>query len=417
MEPLLAVSAALPVTAALASLAVVGAVLLASSRAARSWLDRALALPSPTHGPSLAGVNALRGFAALWVALFHFWQWPGATSEVPMSTFSIITYGGRAVPLFVVISGFVIWGTASHIATILDLRRYAINRILRLFPLFAVVVLATMVLGYFNSRGILPGQSMWKAALHELVMARSFNSSFFLLPPSWSLFIEVNFYVLAPIAAALITRRKLLVLSVLALAFYLAEFAGDAREFGLWKYFFIGMLARELGDAQPASLPEAVPVASFAAGAGLLLLDLRYDWVASGLNALGIPGWPVYGDLTFGLGLASAALIFGAVKSRSIGRVLGIMPFRMLGGVSYSIFLWHGVLVTLDTPIYFTVDGKVVRTAVKSFPPDFGWPMLVIVVPALLIVGVASFLLIERPFLRLRPRRSATEGPAPVSTA
>lgn len=404
MDNLNAIAATFPAVSALAAVAYAGLLVVILSGSARAWFSAKVAFPASSQGRSWAAIDSLRGLAALWVALFHFWEWPTTAFRQPLSTFEVITYGPKAVPIFVVISGFLIWGSVQRIRSLDDLRRYGINRLLRLFPAYLAVVAATLLVGGLLGHGAVPGAWPWKLALHETMMAAAFDSRVMVIPQAWSLFIELQFYLLAPVAAALLNRRKTLVLSVAVLVFYLSEFPGDLRNFGLWKFFFIGMLARELAGGPLGKLPDAVQLAVFAAGVALLVVDFRYDWVSSAFALLHLTAAPVGRHLSLGLGIAAGAMVFAAANSAWIERLFGTRPLQMLGVISYSVFLWHGVLITLDLPITFSPFGTIDQAAPIRITADFGWPLLAIAIPALVLVSTASFLLIERPFLMRRPK-------------
>jgi peptidoglycan/LPS O-acetylase OafA/YrhL len=91
-------------------------------------------------------LDALRGLAALWVVLFHytfgvgyFWL-NGDFAAARLLTPSIPNLEGlRAVDLFFIVSGFVIFMTIENTASVMD---FVVSRVSRLFPafLFAVVM-------------------------------------------------------------------------------------------------------------------------------------------------------------------------------------------------------------------------------------------------------------------------------------
>src|SRR5215472_16384757 len=193
-----------PVTTTLAIIGWLGAGLYCVRPGFRQWLDKRLRMPTPsTHSP-LQTVDALRGLAALWVATFHFWQWTTPYFEASRRAVPIISGGERAVPLFVILSGFLIWRSIRVIRTRDDLVRYAGNRFLRLYPLYAAVTLVLFVAGQTD-----PGVNRLRGLASDLLMARAFGSPLFLAPHAWSLYVEVIFYLAAPVIAAAFGKRAL----------------------------------------------------------------------------------------------------------------------------------------------------------------------------------------------------------------
>jgi peptidoglycan/LPS O-acetylase OafA/YrhL len=79
-------------------------------------------------------------------------------------------------------------------------------------------------------------------------------------------------------------------------------------------------------------------------------------------------------------------------------RALDWRPLALIGVVSYSIYLWHVLIVNE------LVEG----TGVTGV-----WAVLAVSVPAVLAVATVSYLLVERPFLRLRRRWGSTLTPSP----
>jgi peptidoglycan/LPS O-acetylase OafA/YrhL len=76
---------------------------------------------------------------------------------------------------------------------------------------------------------------------------------------------------------------------------------------------------------------------------------------------------------------SSAAVVFGAIHTKPFIRVLELRPMVWIGKLSYSLYLWHGVGLE----------------AGSAFSPWLRYPMT-------LVLAIASHLLVERPFLRVK---------------
>src|SRR5690349_3459422 len=85
------------------------------------------------------GIQYLRGFAAMYVMIFHL----GSLCGVELTG-----TGGRTARLFFVISGFIITWTFRRTAepVLLQLKRYAIRRAARIYPPYWVMLLITLPL-------------------------------------------------------------------------------------------------------------------------------------------------------------------------------------------------------------------------------------------------------------------------------
>src|SRR3978361_647441 len=90
-------------------------------------------------------VQVLRFFAALAVVAFHALGAPPKGFEVPESALPFaLSYGGRGVDLFFVISGFIIF-YATHAAALTP-AQFLRRRIERIVPLYYVVIFAVVAL-------------------------------------------------------------------------------------------------------------------------------------------------------------------------------------------------------------------------------------------------------------------------------
>src|SRR4051812_24044448 len=183
----------------------------------------------------LARFESLRALAALGVLAGHAWglhhaYGPSGDDTLPER---LIYGGGYGVFVFFALSGYLLFRPLARAAfgagERIDLAGYARNRALRILPLYVVVA---GVLFVVEGGGGSPG---------EWLRFATFTQNFFsdtvldLDAPMWSLIIEVQFYVLLPLAAlglAWVSRRRL----GLAAAFLVvAGLAGGAPPAGAVK--------------------------------------------------------------------------------------------------------------------------------------------------------------------------------------
>jgi len=233
-------SNALTTILALAFYAAVLALVL--SARVRDWVDRYLSMPRPSNQRHLASLDALRGLAALIIAAFHGWQWPGAPPHVVPA---FIENGSKAVPVFVALSGFLIYRAVLPIDSGDQLRRYLRNRFFRIFPLYAASVVVLAALGCLGD-----SQNRLAEFLANLFVLRSFGSPLFANPPVWSLYVEIMFYLLLPIAVIAFGKRTPLAAAIGIVVLALTDLPGP-REFMLCKYFLVGILASETASRWP----------------------------------------------------------------------------------------------------------------------------------------------------------------------
>jgi len=339
--------------------------------------------------------------AALFVAIFHTWQWSNPVFNDTLSWLPFIARGDKAVPIFVTLSGLLIHRSLARVQAIDSLRTYISRRFLRLFPVyFATVVVSLVFLGPFQIN--LP---KIQYALIETFMLRSFGFPGFINPQAWSLYVEVLFYATAPIFVVASYKRPVL-WALLALAVFSLGDAVGPRELGLWKYFLFGCIASQA--IARITLGQVSAAVMVVAGLAIIAYDISggHDWIAKSIMRLSGGGVVIRGGhpaYTLTLGLGVVMVTVGAVQSSLFCRLLEVTPLRALGSISYSLFMWHSFMIVINFPITFNGLGAPVTIA--PLPPAMPtWYLLAVVVPALLMVSSISYLLLERPFLLMRRR-------------
>jgi peptidoglycan/LPS O-acetylase OafA/YrhL len=347
-------------------------------------------------------IESLRAIAALGVMQGHIYGTAHGYGPLTSSTFArrILFGGGYGVFVFFALSGYLLYwpfarrdygGGAS-----INLRQYAINRALRILPLYyAVIVILLLVQEHGGSLTQWASFTTWT----ETFSQRTFGTVDGVV---WSLIVELHFYILLPFLALALNRiaagrRSLAAIGLLALGI---------ASWGLWmvvtKWTHASLLWRY---SLPATFYFFVP--------GMLVALIRVSWRER------VPGWlrgaaasadawvlasaalwlVVFWqyDLTLAVALASFLLVGACVlplRSGRIVRALEWRPLAMLGVASYSLYLWHMPLIRL--------------IAGQTSLPTYGYAGLVIrVAPVACLVAVASYAVIESPFLRLRRRWSS----------
>lgn len=350
----------------------------------------------------LPGLDGLRGLAALCVLTFHVWLYrdgvparvvPGDAVSGALSSLRI------ALVFFFVLSGFLL---ARDLRRWLDggvraasLRRYAGRRARRILPAYWVALLGTLLLvwGGTTEQGIRlpPAERLW--AFPVLAQNYFSDSVMTLNPVTWTLAIEVAFYVLLPLLAlllVLIRGRHLLWAAALLIGVSLAANVGaQIQEWDLparktlvpfLGYFGVGMAVAWLADRrrEPLGGPATVALAL----GGVAVVAAWSAWQLSVEN----PGDHFWlGVLqhvpsSFGFG----ALVWaGAQGGGAAARAMAARPLVSLGLVSYGFYLWH-------LPILLGLNR------LGDWPAGLLW---LATMALSLPVAIASWRLIERPAL------------------
>jgi len=303
--------------------------------------------------------------------------------------FRIIGNGDCGVSLFFIVSGFVLaLPFARHFfagAQPVSLRKYFIRRLTRLEPPYVISILLFVILLSVYARhfsvGVLAHAAVTMLYLHRLV----YGERTFINPVSWSLEIEIQFYILAPLFMQLYrVRGKLLrrvLIASLLIAISIFQFAivdsPRASESILFyaQFFLMGLLIADIyivdGDRiRPSLLCDAAGVLGF-----VLSFCMTRTYVTSHV----VMPWTM-------------ALLFAAALRGVVLRRFFATPWiAAIGGMCYSIYLMHFQMIA----VFF----KLTR---KSIVPDFDFlgnfaiQLLVTGVPVMAI-SLAFYLLIERP--------------------
>lgn len=361
-----------------------------------------LAMPRPATQPQVAVLESARGLAALLVTLAHIWVFtrPLMDATQQQGWLGLAVAGNKAVPIFVVLSGLLIYRACRALASLDDLRRYALRRFWRVYPVYLLSVLCLHALGQAPAQ---PGV-LWT----DVLMVRVLTQGALPLgnPVAWSVYVEVLMYALMPLWV-LVCRRHALVLALLTVALLMQVDPLGSRELWLWKYFFAGVIASECADRLGPRLGGAGHALLAAAGAALLVLDFQvtpagtaaHDWAhAWGLVQKNLA------EYTIGLGLGTVLLLVGVLGCAPLARALSVPPLRMLGAISYSLFMMHPVFLVLAFP---ALQLQQVPQLQSGFDPALRapvWYAPALVLPGVLAWAAVVFVLIERPLMALRPR-------------
>ncbi len=124
----------------------------------------------------LLELDALRGFAAFGVCLFHF---------------GLFKFGVAGVDLFFVISGFVIYMSISNSDSIKD---FMASRFIRLFPCYWLSILIAIIAMRLLTHHLI--HYKWNFVLGNLLMLQPVFKTKDLVGAYWTLYVELTFYIL-----------------------------------------------------------------------------------------------------------------------------------------------------------------------------------------------------------------------------
>lgn len=331
-------------------------------------------------------IEGLRALAVLLVIAYHY-QFPG------------ITGGFIGVDVFFVISGFVITQLLmrSMAQGTFSFADFYARRIRRLVPVFLLVSTASFLLisPYYLDDDYYVFSKSWLSSLvgvsnfyyfSELNQYFAPETQSLTLLHTWSLAVEEQFYLLWPLTLLLVWRCfrswggvrvfLFIVLLALLLSVYLAETAPKAAYYLLPARLFELLLGA--GVALHASrLPVLQSwMAQIVATTGLVLI------VATGLLLDNSDHFPGYNALWPTLG--TALIIYAGLHQPGtwVARLLSLRWMVFLGGISYSLYLWHWPIVAL---LHYQLV-------------ELTWPIRLSMVAGVILLSWLSYRLVENPF-------------------
>lgn len=304
-------------------------------------MPRTANVPLPSHRHFLV-LDALRGVAAISVALYHACAIFGATQLLPKAFL--------AVDFFFLLSGIVVAHAYEERLKKGEIVKYLERRAIRLYPmiLFGACIGMSVLLTSPAARHM-PGMSVIVLGLSAMlcipiVRANLYPGSHSIAPinvPSWSLFFELFANALYGLVAKRLTNRLLLVIvlgSLLAEGFGIAKFnganIGDYTESFKWGFarvlfpFFLGVLINR------AIVPrEHAPSRTTPALLAMILVA-----------TLCVPSWGSWTGISelVAIAIIYPAIIMAAMNATVTSQQGGVLTW--IGAVSYPLYAIHSPL-------------------------------------------------------------------------
>ena len=371
-------------------------------------------------------LDGLRGLAILLVVIFHVWQiswWDfSKLTGGNVNLWWLPKVGFIGVELFFVLSGFCI-GYPFAAGKNYGWKEFYRRRALKILPSYWLALLVT---GIFFTDGPTREQPVFQWLTHFTFTQNWFFTSYYaLLGPAWSLGVEVQFYVLFPLVLIPLRRWPLLTaLALAAVAVFWRRWAWDVSggDNGMYTMrinqlpgcldlFGCGLLAawvtvgaerRLIGRRWLAPVASVVCLAALVA---LFALFRRFELDAH--EPLDTPIWQARWRLPIGL-LTGLIAVGGALSWRGVQIVLANPLLRLLGALSYSLYLWHKPIA--DALLHYRTP------AAKTPEPhdDLAWQAAFTgsaIGLSLLVAALLTFLF-ERPILAWGKRRKEAKSGA-----
>lgn len=311
-------------------------------------------------------LDSLRGFAALIVVLRHLHlMWETDTQPAPtiLSFFLglLNSFGNGALMLFFVLSGFVLAlqavdGKPQFYFT------FVTRRVFRIYVPY-LAALAVSVAGAFWLHGIITRGGWfhecwsepvnWRLVGQHVLFLGDFDTAQF-DPPIWSLVHEMRISLVFPFLCGLVLRLKgkwcLAIVAGLTLCTIvltrrpLQVDPALANSLHFAGFFVLGIyLAREKSRLGAWFRFQRRP-AKILLGAAFLFLSLFANSLSTGYTGEFL-GRSLFYMSQWLMALGGGGVIIVSLNSASCNRVLSWRPIHFLGQISYSLYLWHFVVL------------------------------------------------------------------------
>jgi peptidoglycan/LPS O-acetylase OafA/YrhL len=364
----------------------------------RGWFLRHVARPHPPQ-EFVPQIDGLRFVAIMSVLLYHVQGFvmtkmgaaPGSAGLLQR----VLGEGAYGVPLFFAISGYILCRPFLGGKEV-SLKRYFLRRLSRLEPpyiisMLLIFALKVSVLGIAAAE-LFPHLGASLLYLHNLAYGAHSEVN----GVAWSLEVEWQFYLLAPLLFLAVARsdsraRHWLLLAGVVLGGLVYAAGGDADPrlaLSLLRYaaFFLAGVWVAVLDEDHRELGRGGSAMDFVGvGAALLIVWCLLDGGIAPIAALP---------------LLTALVLLGGIRGRWLRRLLGWWPIYCIGAMCYTIYLYH----------FFVISALGKLLAASPWWPQS--PALALVVFALVCVPVVvaacllPYLLIERPFMVWRPGKN-----------
>jgi peptidoglycan/LPS O-acetylase OafA/YrhL len=353
----------------------------------------------------LAGLDGIRGLAALYVVVNHVFlrAFPGYPVDHAPFWAAWLIYGRFAVVVFIVLSGFSLALSPARHGWRLDAVRRFARRAWRILPAYWAALAFSLAVAWLvvpqPGNGVPDAKSGLVNGLlaQNIVRAHSPNAAF------WSMAVEAQLYIAFPLLLLMVRRWGAIVMVatvtiIVAAVGVVGPHVAHLDVFviqsppDLAALFAVGVLTAGIVGASTARRSWPWPRLALAAAVPVLVTI----WWQGSVWTLDHLYW-----VDLALGPAIACLLAGLATGRPAGllRVLDARPIRSLGSCSYSLYLTHA-------PIVAIVCERIVAGRVATGVPTFV-VSLALVLPLTIVFARVFAAVFEIPFQQRRSSSGA----------
>jgi len=337
-------------------------------------------------------LDGLRGLAALTIFFFHFLHGREIKGTLPAFAMKLISFGPTMANLFFVLSGFLITqillaakGSDNYFS------RYYAKRVLRIFPLYYLVLLI-----YFFGLPLLYHRPLplwgmqWYNWVHLQNLPLTFKWPHAGPKYLWSLAVEEHFYLLWPLLVFWCNKRQMIVCSTIFFSLALVSRI-VLVQYNYPVFYFT------LSTMDALSIGAIAGILNYHQDLPRYMMHIRIAAIATGIPAITL--WLLYfGTMSnaFHTLMPVAINIFYAsalciiVQSGDSNPVKRLLTTRLLifaGTISYGFFIFHPLCISFTHRLFHNNNTGL---------------QLTISLCMSIIAATASYFLFERWFIGLK---------------
>ena len=347
-------------------------------------------------------IDGIRFLAISVVILFHAYGYFLAKTQVHFADNlfhygwinQVLLTGDKGVPLFFVLSGFILCMPFAqqyiNKGRKVELKKYYLRRVTRLEPPYFIamggIFCLLVVMKLYAFRALFPSLLASLAYSHELI----YHRAPLITVVAWSLEVEIQFYIIAPVLFRVLTlskniRRPLLILAALGFSVLQQLYpAGFENLYMNIQYFLVGIL---LADLYVSDFAAAFFKQKWIGYLGIILVA-----VILYLPTKMTPYFPYSMYATIFIPFVIAFLYYSIMKNDMLKRAFSYKFIPVIGGMCYSIYLVHYTIISLigrfTMKVHFT----------NYYLPNLLLQLILLIIPVVLCSTVFYYY-VERPFM------------------
>ena len=340
----------------------------------------------PGHNIRYASLDGLRCFLSLWVVITHVWSYydkyyRGLIWDWPNNPY-FNQCGNIAVPMFLMITGFLFWSKAIRSKGLLNPIKLYINRAKRILPLYyflcTVVVLSSLYLSKLPWIDI--KSSLWGEVISLIIPGKYFVGSiagverFFFITPTWTLYFEIIFYLVLPLIG-LFAFKRITAYPFLLLSFFGLRWGWAQEHPFFYLAFLMGAVVAEITESGLINL--------------VYFKGKQFDYVI----VISVFIIPIIsrGQLNYVSFLAACFCFFIIVCGNNCFGILTEAGTRVIGTISYSVYIVHMPIVFFSLMI---LNKYYLLTSISNIQYAF---VNIIILFLCISVSLSTYLVIEKP--------------------